>query len=172
MRSPVAMLAVVVAAMAVSATAGCGDQIGDSCQISSDCSAQGDRFCDTTQPGGGYCTVVGCDHGTCPEEAVCVRFFPVGNNSIVCDPQTEDLEDGTDQCSLDEVCTLGNYCAPRSAEQRFCMKTCENSGDCREQYECRDRDLMLAHGGEPVPPAGERVSSDPQPFCAAAPHAL
>ena len=115
----------------------------------------------------------GCDYASCPEEAVCVRFFPVGNESIPCDPQTEDFDDdetpGTDDCTFDELCTLGGYCAPRSAELRFCMKTCGDSGDCRDNYECRDKQLMIENGGEPVPPVGEPPADDPQGFCAAAP---
>lgn len=159
-------LALTLALAALVAAAGCGDQIGDNCSISSECSPQGDRFCDTTQPGG-YCTVIGCDFGTCPEEAVCVRFFPVGNRSSVCDSQSEDVT--TDNCSFDEICTLGNYCAPRSAEIRFCMKSCGGNGDCRGAYECRDRELMIQHGGEPVPPPGELVDPNPARFCAQAP---
>lgn len=52
---------------------GCQKVIGDSCTLSSDCSIQGDRSCDTTQFEG-YCTVQGCDPNTCPDEALCVAF--------------------------------------------------------------------------------------------------
>ncbi len=160
--------ALAIAAAALLGLTACGDEIGDSCAISSECSPRGDRFCDTTQPGG-YCTIVGCAHGSCPDEAVCVRFFPVGNTSLPCNPQTEDRGDNpTDDCTFDEICTIGEYCAPRSAELRFCMKTCESTDDCRDDYECRGEALMKEHGGEPVPPDGDSVSSDPQPFCAAA----
>jgi len=61
----------VVALLAV----GCSPEIGDDCSTSIDCSANGDRICDTAQPDG-YCTVRGCEQGTCPEEAVCVEFRP------------------------------------------------------------------------------------------------
>lgn len=56
---------------------GCGPQIGDSCNTSSDCSVRGERVCDTAQPGG-YCTVRSCDPDTCPGNALCVewRFDP------------------------------------------------------------------------------------------------
>lgn len=150
---------------AVSLLGACGDKIGDACQVSSECSSQGDRLCDTTSPDG-YCTVVGCDFGTCPDEAVCVRFFGVANSNRPCDPQTEDRS--TDDCTPDELCSLSNTCVPRTAEQRFCMLKCESGGDCREKYECRNLELMREHGGEPVPPPGEAVSEDPQPFCATA----
>lgn len=53
---------------------GCAPQIGDECTSSIDCSVDGDRICDLAQPGG-YCTVQGCDFGTCPEEAVCVEWL-------------------------------------------------------------------------------------------------
>ncbi|MCC7542994.1 MAG: hypothetical protein IT379_42655 [Deltaproteobacteria bacterium] len=54
---------------------GCTPEIGDDCSTSVDCSANGDRICDTAQPEG-YCTVRGCERGTCPEEAICVEFRP------------------------------------------------------------------------------------------------
>ena len=149
---------------------GCGSEIGDSCLVSSDCDPNGTRLCDSTSPDG-YCTVVGCDYDTCPEEAVCVRFFVGSFANELCDPTTEDLQnsDGTDDCSLDELCTLGGTCVPRSAEARYCMRRCSDHGDCRGGYECRDEDLMISHGGEPVLAPGVRPDGDPQRFCAVAP---
>jgi hypothetical protein len=54
---------------------GCAPEIGDSCESSVDCDIQNKRVCDLTLPGG-YCTVSGCEKGTCPDEAVCVTFRP------------------------------------------------------------------------------------------------
>ncbi|MFT5353151.1 MAG: hypothetical protein ACI9KE_000349 [Polyangiales bacterium] len=56
---------------------GCAPAIGDDCGTSADCSVNGDRICDLAYPGG-YCTVAGCEAGTCPDESVCVewRFSP------------------------------------------------------------------------------------------------
>lgn len=153
-------------ALVCALSAACGEEIGDECSLSSDCSAQGDRFCDTSLPGG-YCTIIGCDFGTCPEESVCVRFFTVASSNRTCEPATEDF--GTDDCTADELCTLNGTCVPRTAEVRFCMRTCSDGDDCRDNYECRDRQLMVEHGGEPVPPPGEALPDDLQPFCAAAP---
>jgi hypothetical protein len=51
----------------------CSPKIGRHCGNSLDCSAQGTRLCDRTQPNG-YCTIMGCEEGTCPSEAVCVKF--------------------------------------------------------------------------------------------------
>jgi hypothetical protein len=152
--------------LGAAAAVACGHEIGDECTISSECSPQGDRICDSSQRGG-YCTIIGCDYDTCPEEAVCVRFFPAGNATILCEHVTEDVE--SDACTPDEICTLAGYCAPRAAEVRYCMRACSDGGDCRDEYECRDEELMIAHGGEPVPPPGEAVADDPQPFCATAP---
>lgn len=53
----------------------CAPQIGDDCSTALDCSSQGSRLCDRTQPHG-YCTISGCEQGTCPDEAVCVKFRP------------------------------------------------------------------------------------------------
>jgi hypothetical protein len=69
--SPLALVLFFVAAGAV----GCAPAIGDECDTALDCSSQGSRQCDRTQPGG-YCTILGCEQGTCPEDSVCVKFRP------------------------------------------------------------------------------------------------
>jgi len=157
----------VVAAVAAVAAAGCGSEIGDTCFVSSDCDINGGRQCDNTSDAEGYCTIVGCDHDTCPEEAVCVRFFAGTFSNRPCDHATEDI--ATNMCSPDELCALEGYCAPRSAESRYCMRRCDGSDDCRSRYECRDLELMRAHGGEPVSPPGERLGDSPPRFCALRP---
>jgi hypothetical protein len=140
--------------------AACGKEIGDACIVSSDCSPNGDRQCDISQIEG-YCTVQGCDWSTCPEEAACIRFFTGQFENKDCA--------SNDDCSLDELCNLNSKCVPRSSEVRYCMRTCESSGDCRDGYECRDIALMRAHGGEPVlePPA--RPDENSPKFCAVQP---
>jgi hypothetical protein len=148
----------------VVALAACGKEIGDECIVSSDCSPNGDRQCDTSSKGG-YCTIQGCDFDTCPDEAACVRFFTGAFSNRTCDPLTENQPGGTDDCNLDELCSLVGQCVPRSSEVRFCMKTCSSNGDCRDGYECRNRDLMISHGGEPVLAPGQVFDNDPK-FCA------
>jgi hypothetical protein len=54
---------------------GCGNEIGDDCKTSLDCSQQNNRICDRQQPGG-YCTLTGCENSSCPDDAVCVTFRP------------------------------------------------------------------------------------------------
>lgn len=147
--------------------AACGEEIGDSCSLSTDCSSTGERICDTNSPGG-YCTIIGCDVGTCPEEATCVRFYPVTTSNRTCDPAMEDKGE-VDDCTADEVCTIQRICSPRNSEVRFCMKTCGGNGDCRDEYECRDEALMIMNGGEAVPEAGEPAGSNLERFCAAKP---
>ncbi|MBK9030990.1 MAG: hypothetical protein IPL61_06580 [Myxococcales bacterium] len=51
-------------------------EIGDECSSSLDCGDGTDQtsICDQQSPGG-YCTELGCDWNTCPDEAVCVRFY-------------------------------------------------------------------------------------------------
>jgi hypothetical protein len=51
----------------------CARQIGDGCRLSTDCSINGDRICDPTQPAG-YCTIPGCDPNACPDESLCIEF--------------------------------------------------------------------------------------------------
>jgi hypothetical protein len=62
-------------AIALCAFSACAPEIGDECKTSLDCSSQGSRLCDRTQPHG-YCTLRGCESGTCPEDSVCVKFRP------------------------------------------------------------------------------------------------
>jgi hypothetical protein len=139
---------------------GCGKEIGDACIVSSDCSPNGDRQCDTA-PKEGYCTIQGCDYGTCPEEAACVRFFTGSFDNKLCGSSAD--------CSLDELCDLNGHCVPRSSEVRYCMKTCESGDDCRDGYECRDLALMREHGGEPVLAPGTPIDDNAPKFCASAP---
>ena len=145
--------------------AGCGKEIGDACIVSSDCSTNGTRQCDISQKGG-YCSIQGCDYGTCPEESECIRFFTGEFANEPCNPATEDRT--TDQCSLDELCDLQGHCVPRSSEVRFCMRKCTTNSDCRDGYECRNLDLMRSHGGEPVLAPGGVIDTSVPSFCAIA----
>ena len=167
-RSGPAALARAGVLLAAALAAGCGPEIGDSCLVSTDCGSGGNLICDQASLDG-YCTIPGCDYGTCPDEAVCIRFFIASFEDLPCDPATEDQsEGGTNDCGLDEACTLAGHCVPVSSELRFCMKSCESNGDCRDGYQCRDEALMRANGGEPVPPPGQRLESFDR-FCAQAP---
>lgn len=160
-RFVLASLLVVVAA----GLAACSPKIGDSCSASTDCSQDNSRVCDPAPLSpGGYCTINGCDFGTCPSEAVCVQFFPAVENAPAC------LTDGSpnqDLCLSSEFCTVGGQCAPRSIEQRFCMATCSSDGDCRDGYECRTHDLQVLHGGQPVADPNSSSTAVPTTsFCA------
>ncbi len=127
--------------VALLSATGCGKDIGDSCIISSDCDPNGTRYCDTSSKEG-YCTIQGCDVGTCPGDSKCIRFFTGNFENRPCADQSE--------CSLDELCSLEGRCVPRSSELRYCMATCSSNGDCRDSYECRGTDLQIEHGGEPI----------------------
>jgi hypothetical protein len=152
---------------------GCGKEIGDACTLSSDCSPNGDRICQCSECSGpdptsnsaqGYCTIQGCDYSTCPDEAVCVRFFTGGFENQACTQDT-----AATACTPDELCSLAGKCVPRSSEIRYCMRTCESSGDCRDGYECRNLTLMMEHGGEPVLQPGKAIDDSAPKFCAAKP---
>ena len=106
---------------------------------------------------------------------MCIRFFTGGFENPV-DPMGMRKMCGAnvppDQqvtCSVDELCALSGNCVPRSSEVRYCMRTCDSDGDCRDGYECRDKTLMMEHGGEPVPQQGTTLPDNPQKFCAARP---
>jgi hypothetical protein len=100
-----------VVAVALFGAFGCKPKIGEDCAISTDCSLTGDRLCDLTQPGG-YCTTFNCEPNGCPEEAACTAF-----------------SEGT--CSTVSV--------SQRLRRTFCMRTCEDDGDCRGgAYRCLD----------------------------------
>jgi hypothetical protein len=149
----------------------CGKEIGDSCQTAADCDPNGTRECDPDPSSpGGYCTIFGCDYSTCPDSSACIRFFtgsfetPPGLSCNADDPAKRVT------CTLDELCSIVGKCVPRSSEIRYCMRTCGSNGDCRDGYECRDFDKMIAHGGEPVLAPGVPVDAAHAPkFCARTP---
>lgn len=96
---------------------GCDEQIEDSCEFNVDCSAQGERLCDLSSPGG-YCTIENCTAQACPEESRCIAFYPQEFLSRACYPETEDDPDpsvGTNDCTPDEKCISSGFCASRAA---------------------------------------------------------
>jgi hypothetical protein len=105
-------------ALLTALAAGCKPKIGDDCQLSTDCSAAGDRLCDITAPGG-YCTVYNCEPGACPEdESVCVEFGAERSSHSECiDPQS-----------------------PSPYARTFCMAVCDSDDDCRDGYKCASLD--------------------------------
>jgi hypothetical protein len=98
---PCALLVIALSSVA------CQPGIGDSCTDALNCSTSGSRICDLTQPHG-YCTLAGCDEGTCPDEAVCVKFWP--NVAM--------------QSDIDRL------------SSNYCMLKCNSHSDCRDDYEC------------------------------------
>jgi hypothetical protein len=115
--------------------AACGKKIGDACKATFDCNqADTTRSCDISEPGG-YCTVEGCDQSSCPEEAVCVSFYP----RLFLDPSDPSTKhcSATMPCAPDEICLDEGVCASRLSEVRQCMLSCDDGGDCRDGYECR-----------------------------------
>lgn len=110
-----ALFQLLAASLLALATA-CTPKIGDECTVSTNCSAQGDRLCDVTQPGG-YCTIFNCEPSSCPEDSQCINF---GTNLSPVSPS----------CSPSQ----GNSPYARS----FCMATCGSNSDCRNGYQCTD----------------------------------
>src|SRR5882672_9534158 len=107
-------IALVPLAISTLLAAACGHKIGDECTLNADCASDGSRICDTFTLHGGYCTISGCDFGTCPDEAICVRFNPALEDATSC------ANLGQVECGSDEICNLERKCAPRSLELRFC----------------------------------------------------
>lgn len=142
----------VVATAGLVVLAACGRSIGDECFANVDCATDGTRQClDSTQ--GGYCTIEGCDRGTCPDDALCVRFFPSEFSSKPCSSDAE--------CLPYELCTSDLKCVMRSSEKRYCVQGCESAGDCREGLRCR---ASGTEGAELIPTAQD-LRPAPQRFC-------
>ncbi|MDP8999858.1 MAG: hypothetical protein M3O46_07080 [Myxococcota bacterium] len=104
----------IAASCACAILCGCSPVIGDHCALSTDCSVQGTRICDTSQPNG-YCTLLSCTANTCPDNAACVEF----GASV-------------------QGCSYDDYAAPSRTGRSMCMKRCTSSSDCRqaEGYGC------------------------------------
>jgi hypothetical protein len=121
--------------------AGCSPKIGDKCTVSTDCSVQGDRLCDPTQPGG-YCTIFNCEPNKCPDEAVCVAF---------------------NEASCSSPALSARF------QRTFCMFVCESDGDCRDGYRCLDTTNDPARQVVDVNPQSRRICAVPNPSGMAAP---
>jgi len=124
---------------------GCGRSIGDDCQLNTDCSANGDRTCDLSQPGG-YCTVEGCDQTSCPQDSACMRFFPAHFLNQVCDPDCEDADLMSQPMT---ICTGDSPSAPKPctksasthdcATDEVCVPAPDVSTDADKPGECAPR---------------------------------
>ena len=151
----------------VLALAACGRSIGDDCETNVQCSPQGDRQCDLSQPGG-YCTVEGCDRTSCPDNAVCVRFFAIEGFGPDCSCSAPMAMCGggalfdPSRCSQRDICLPQEQrCVNPLVEHRFCMKPCDSDSDCRDGYECRQSG---ADGAELLP-KDDLGNVDTRKFC-------
>lgn len=119
----------------------CQPKIGDPCRRSIDCGLQVVRQCDVSNAGRdpegqGECTLENCSYGVCPREAVCVKVYASQFTSIACEPATEDMPEGTDDCTPNEVCLPEGLCGDELRARTSCRFECESDGDCRSNYHC------------------------------------
>lgn len=133
----------------------CPAQIGDPCQLSTDCGRTTIRHCDLSArvDGEGECIVDGCDHESCPDEATCVASYATEFVSKACDPLREDLatcavsvDEGEicpqtlpplDDCSAPEICLAEGLCIDTLSQRTSCRATCKRDRECRAGYTCR-----------------------------------
>jgi hypothetical protein len=173
-RSIRARVATIVATGLLVLSSACGKNIGDECTYNTDCDPQGTRVCDVAQPSG-YCTIEGCDNRTnaCPEDSVCVRFFPTAGMIVACAPEHEavcsDRTPGCDpadpaccRCTAGEECIAEGYCIRRELERRNCMATCGSDADCRDVYAC----FATGVGGAELIPHDDGTPPGVARFCA------
>lgn len=144
-------MALSLAVLAALGGTGCTPNVGDSCQLSTDCGSTGNLVCDTSEFDG-YCTMVDCVEGSCLQNnAVCVLFDP----SV-------------------PGCSYNDRQAGSRISQSFCMKTCESNSDCRDGYVCAAPSAAPWFGDNldnaqyklvclPLPPNGN-VGGDSGPF--------
>ena len=97
----------IVFLLATVVLAGCGSTIGDKCSQNIDCGTA--RLCDNTMPDG-YCTVRGCKFGSCPDDAVCVRFYTTELYCMRSCGETSDCRDGYSCQKLDGA--VAKICLP------------------------------------------------------------
>ncbi len=95
-------------ALVAGAAIGCAPRIGDSCGNSTNCSINGDRLCDTSQPNGA-CLVFDCQPDLCPDDAVCVRFNP--------EPARRAVVACMRRCGDDGDCRTGDGYRCKSADE-------------------------------------------------------
>lgn len=131
-----------LAALAIGAL-GCQPQVGDPCKRASDCGLTVVRQCDVSNvprdpEREGECIVENCSFGVCPNEAVCVKVYASEFLSTACDPQLEDVPDGSDDCLPNEVCLAEGLCADELRARTSCRRECKSDATCRDNYQCID----------------------------------
>lgn len=123
-----ALAPLLLSALSLFVLLGCRPKIGDACVTDIDCSQQGDRICDTTQPEG-YCTQVDCDPFSCPEkESICIAFNDAPSNV--------------------GACNVRGQTSPY--RRTFCMESCKDGDDCRGGYACVDMTKDNPWGAEVI----------------------
>ncbi len=133
------------ALIALPALAACQAKIGDECEISTDCSIQGERVCDLSHrvdpqgiesvSGQGECTIDGCGRGTCPDEAACVKVYGTDFLTVACDPEREDV---AATCEASEATCEARGCLPsaQTDEQGRTLYSCPPRNDCSSSEVC------------------------------------
>jgi len=149
-------------------------KIGDSCLLSSDCAPDSNLICDQASLGR-LLHHPGCDYGTCPGDAVCIRFFTAAFENLPCDPATEDLGPSRrrQRLRLDEFCALAGQCVRIVLRGSLLHEELRQLGRLPRRLRVPPtRPLMVSHGGEPVPPAGQRLTEFDSLLRAGADHAV
>jgi len=145
------LLIVAAALLCAQGLAACKSKVGDGCKSNTDCSPDGDRICDPSQPGG-YCTIPDCQPDTCPEGATCVQFWDGAHARTWC----------MKRCSGNGGCRGGYYCAAGTSEVALIVDSDPGeSGFCIEKPPGETQDAGEEEQQEEPAPESLDETGDP-----------
>src|SRR5262249_21358700 len=105
-------------------------------------SPNADRICLDAERDG-YCTIQGCDVSTCPQEAVCVRFFTGSFSNHVCDPtRSSSVGKPPGAMCTDKAECAGNVCKVLSSPPGTTDMAC---AACTQDAQCSNNQALDGH---------------------------
>ena len=123
---------------------------GGSCSDPTQCQGGDDAYCfDSDGYVGGYCIIVYCTEGSCPEGSECRELFSSGSSAVAaCVPV----------CTEGSECREGYQCYEEvdSEADHVCLPWCEGDEACPGLYGCRENECVdVSNECTPTNPYGE-----------------